>query len=138
MSREIVPAEQIALRIEHFRGEKVLLDFDLATLYGVATKALNQAVKRNTGRFPYDFMFQLTTEEVLIFRSQNVTSSVHGSANQEAMKNRSQIVTGSLKHRELRSRPYPFTEQGVAMLSSVLNSERAVKVNIAIMRAFVR
>jgi hypothetical protein len=136
MSKEIVPAEQIALRIQHFRGEKVLLDFDLATLYGVATKALNQAVKRNTERFPDDFMFQ--TEEVLIFRSQNVTSSVHGSANQEAMKNRSQIVTGSLKHRELRSRPYAFTEQGVAMLSSVLNSERAVKVNIAIMRAFVR
>src|SRR5437773_12054040 len=102
MSREIVPAEQIALRIQHFRGEKVLLDFDVATLYGVATKALNQAVKRNTERCPDDFMFQLTTEEVLIFRSQNVTSSVHGSANQEAMKNRSQILAGSLKHREQR------------------------------------
>src|SRR6266550_3544458 len=118
MSREIVPAEQIALRIQHFRGERVLLDFDLATLYGVATKALNQAVKRNRERFPDDFMFQLTTEEVLILRSQ--------------------IVTGSLRHREQRSRPYAFTEQGVAMLSSVLNSERAVKVNIAIMRAFVK
>ena len=138
MSREIVPAEQIALRIQHFRGERVLLDFDLATLYGVATKALNQAVKRNRERFPDDFMFQLTTEEVLILRSQNVTSNLQATGNQEAMKNRSQIVTGSLRHREQRSRPYAFTEQGVAMLSSVLNSERAVKVNIAIMRAFVK
>ena len=75
MAEEIIPAEQIALRIRHLRGEKVLLDFDLAKLYGVATKALNQAIKRNRERFPDDFMFQLTTEEVLLLRSQTVTSS---------------------------------------------------------------
>jgi ORF6N domain len=138
MSKEIVPAEQIALRIRHFRGEKVLLDFDLAKLYGVATRALNQAVKRNRERFPDDFMFQLTTEEALVLRSQTVTSSLKGTGNQEIMKNRSQTVTGSKQHGGPRYRPYAFTEQGIAMLSSVLNSKRAVKVNIAIMRAFVK
>ena len=138
MSREIVPAEQIALRIRHFRGEKVLLDFDLAKLYGVATKALNQAVRRNRERFPDDFMFQLTTEEVLVLRSQTVTSSSKGSRSQAIMKDWSQVVTSSKQHGGLRYRPYAFTEQGIAMLSSVLNSKRAVKVNIAIMRAFVK
>lgn len=137
MSKEIIPAEQIARQIFYFRGEKVLLDFDLATLYGVATKALNQAVKRNRERFPDDFMFQLTTEEVLVLRSQNVTSSLQGTGNQETMKSWSRMVTGS-KHGGTRYRPYAFTEQGIAMLSSVLKSKRAVKVNIAIMRAFVR
>jgi ORF6N domain-containing protein len=138
MSKEIIPAEQIALQIRHFRGEKVLLDFDLALLYGVATKALNQAVKRNRDRFPNDFMFQLTAEEVLNLRSQTVTSSSQSTTNQQIMKYRSQIVTSSKKHGGARYRPYAFTEQGIAMLSSVLNSERAVKVNIAIMRAFVK
>jgi hypothetical protein len=138
MSKEIIPAEQIALQIRHFHGEKVLLDFDLALLYGVTTKALNQAVKRNRDRFPNDFMFQLTAEEVLILRSQTVTSSPQGTTNQQIMKHRSQIVTSSKKHGGARYRPYAFTEQGIAMLSSVLNSERAVKVNIAIMRAFVK
>src|SRR5919198_996059 len=75
MSKEIIPAQQIALLIRQFRGEKVLLNFDLAMRYGVATKALNQAVKRNRERFPVDFMFQLATEEVRILRSQTVTSS---------------------------------------------------------------
>jgi ORF6N domain len=138
MSKEIVPAEQIPLRIRHFRGEKVLLDFDLATLYGVATKALNQAVKRNRERFPDDFMFQLTTEEVLSLRSQTVTSSLQDTEKQKIMKNWSQIVTSSPKHRGTKYRPYAFTEEGIAMLSSVLKSKRAVKVNIAIMRAFVK
>lgn len=138
MSKEIIPAEQIALQIRHFRGEKVLLDFDLALLYGVATKALNQAVKRNRDRFPDDFMFQLTTDEILVLRSQTVTSSPQDTTNQQIMKHGSQIVTSSKKHGGARYRPYAFTEQGIAMLSSVLNSERAVKVNIAIMRAFVK
>ena len=97
----------------------MLLDADLANLYAVSTKALNQAVKRNLSRFPDDFMFRLTSEE---------TKEL----------NRSQIVTGSQKHRDPRFPPFAFTEQGVAMLSSVLRSERAVQVNIAIMRAFVR
>jgi len=138
MSKQIIPAEQIALQIRRFRGEKVLLDFDLAKLYGVATKALNQAVKRNRERFPDDFMFQLTTEELSVLRSQTVTSTQKDAGNQEVTKNRSQIVTDSKQHGGPRYRPYAFTEQGIAMLSSVLNSKRAVKVNIAIMRAFVK
>jgi hypothetical protein len=101
------------------RGEKVMLDRDLARLYEVSTAALNQAVRRNRERFPEDFMFQLTSSEV-------------------AQLNRSQIVIGSEKHRNPQSRPYAFTEQGVAMLSSVLRSKRAVAVNIEIMRAFVK
>jgi hypothetical protein len=138
MSKEIIPAEQIALRIRHFRAEKVLLDFDLATLYGVATKALNQAVKRNRERFPDDFMFQLTADEVVRLRSQTLTSSLQDTENHKIMKNWSQIVTSSRKHRGTKYRPYAFTEEGIAMLSSVLKSKRAVKVNIAIMRAFVK
>jgi len=96
-----------------------MLDADLAMLYDVPTKALNQAVKRNLKRFPADFMFQLSREEV------------------ETL-NRSQFVTGSKKHRDPRYPPYAFTEHGVAMLSSVLNSDRAIEVNILIMRAFGR
>jgi hypothetical protein len=138
MNREIVTVEQIARRICYVRGEKVLLDVDLAALYGVATKVLNQALRRNRGRFPDDFMFQLTPEEALKLRSQIVTSRSQGTEDQPAGKNSSQIVTGSKRHGGRRYRPYVFTEQGVAMLSSVLNSGRAVRVNIAIMRAFVR
>jgi ORF6N domain len=100
------------------RGHKVLLDEELAALYGVTTGALVQAVKRNIGRFPPDFMFQLTTTERNVLRSQSV------------------IPTPSRGGR--RYMPYVFTEQGVAMLSSVLGSERAIAVNIEIMRAFVR
>lgn len=120
MSKKIIPTARIAQSIYQLRGQKVLLDFDLAALYGVATKVLNQAMKRNRKRFPNDFMFQLSTSE---------TSS---------LRNWSQFVTSSRKHRGESYRPYAFTEQGVAMLSSVLNSERAVEMNIAIMRAFVR
>jgi hypothetical protein len=96
-----------------------MLDFDLAELYGVPTKALNQAVTRNAQRFPEDFMFRLSREEA------------------EAM-NQSQIVTGSQKHRDPRFRPRAFTQEGIAMLSGVLRSKRAVEINVAIMRAFVR
>jgi hypothetical protein len=138
MSKEIIPAARIAQSIYLLRGQKVMLDFDLAALYGVATKVLNQAVKRNRERFPDDFMFRLTAEERSNLRSQIVTSSRQILDNQRIPSNRSQFVTGSFKHRERKSRPYAFTEQGVAMLSSVLNSARAVKVNIAIMRAFVK
>jgi len=108
--------ENLAKLVFLIRGEKVLLDADLADLYGVATKVLNQAVKRNLDRFPEDFMFQLTPEEWGDMRSQIVTSS----------------------RRKLSAVPYAFTEQGVAMLSSVLRSQRAVEVNIAIMRTFVQ
>jgi hypothetical protein len=106
----------IETHIFMIRGQKVMVDSDLADLYRVATKVFNQAVRRNLKRFPKDFMFRVTAKEMKILRSQIVTSSWGGR----------------------RTLPYAFTEQGVAMLSSVLNSERAVQVNIAIMRAFVK
>lgn len=107
--------EEIRNRIYEVRGRQVMLDKDLAELYGVETKVLNQAVKRNSKRFPDDFMFQLKNEEWEILRSQFVTSSWGG----------------------IRYLPYAFTEQGVAMLSSVLRSDTAIEVNIRIMRTFV-
>jgi hypothetical protein len=128
-----VSHDQIEHAVLVIRGENVLLDNDLARFYGVSTKALNQAVSRNRERFPDDFMFQLTIEEFENWRSQFVISKQG-----IPRSNRSQIVTGSQKHRDPRFRPYAFTEQGVAMLSSVLRSQRAVQVNIEIMRAFVR
>ncbi len=123
-------------RIHVIRGRKVMLDADLAALYGVSTKAFNQAVKRNPSRFPSDFMFQLSWEEMKNLRSQIVTSSLERIEYQHDTNMRSQIVTTS--YRRKSHLPYAFTEQGVAMLSSVLRSERAIEVNIAIMRAFVR
>jgi len=115
-----VPIEVIERRIFLVRGQKVMLDTDLATLYQVPTFRLNEAVKRNHERFPGDFMFQLTPEE-----TQSLTS-------QTAMSKASTGRGGR------RTRPYAFTEHGVAMLSSVLNSERAVQMNILIIRAFVK
>ena len=129
-SKLLIPAERIERAILVIRGQRVLLDRDLAALYGVSTKRLNEQVKRNLARFPDDFMFQLTAEELANWRSQIATGS---DGTQEV---RSQSATAS--KRNTRFRPYAFTEQGVAMLSSVLNSDRAVEVNIAIMRAFVR
>jgi hypothetical protein len=139
MAHEIIPVEQVARRILYFRGEKVLLDFDLAVLYGVGVKVLNQAVKRNRERFPDDFMFQLTGEETQLLRSQLSKSGKRQVAeNGGPGANWSQIVTSSQKYRGTKYRPYAFTEEGVAMLSSVLKSKRALRVNIAIMRAFVK
>lgn len=115
MSQIVMPIERIVEKIYFIREQKMMLDQDLAELYGVETKHIVQAVKRNKERFPDDFMFQLNIEEFRNLRSQNVTSSWGGR----------------------RYAPFAFTEQGVAMLSSVLKSEQAVKVNIAIMRAFV-
>ena len=115
--KSIIAIERIERSILFVRGQKVLLDSDLADLYGVETRSLIQAVKRNIDRFPSDFMFQLTPEEYDSLRSQIVISKGKGGR---------------------RYLPYAFTEQGVAMLSSVLNSHRAVEVNIAIMRAFVQ
>jgi phage regulator Rha-like protein len=108
-----------------------MLDFDLAALYEVETKALNQAVKRNIKRFPKDFMFRLSLTEWLDIRSQSVTAS------ESLVSLRSQNVTTSQNKRNINVTPYAFTEQGVAMLSGILNSERAINMNIAIMRAFV-
>jgi len=123
--------QTIQTKIYELRGQKVMLDFDLAELYEVETKALNQAVKRNLKRFPGDFMFRLTAIEWETMRSQIVTASKGGKAM------RSQIVIASQKKRNVSATPYAFTEQGLAMLSGVLNSDKAINVNIAIMRAFV-
>ena len=129
----IVPKpENLASMVLAVRGEKVLLDTDLAELYGVEARALNQAVARNRNRFPDDFMFQLTAEEWERLRSQTVIASGTQGGNS------SQTVMTTRKHRGIAYRPYAFTEQGVAMLSSVLRSQRAVEVNIAIMRTFVQ
>jgi hypothetical protein len=114
----IVPQERILGKIIFLRGQKVILDEDIAELYNVKTKILNQAVKRNIKRFPKDFMFQLTQQEFTNLKSQFVTSSFKSYGGR-------------------RKLPFAFTEQGVAMLSSVLKSERAVQLNIAIIRAFV-
>jgi len=117
-SRNPAHLDHIGHRIFLIRGQRVMLDEDLAALYGVETKALNQAVRRNIDRFPPDFMFQLETDESTALRSQIVT-----------------LKTGRGEHRKYP--PHAFTEQGVAMLSSVLRSKRAVLVNIQIMRTFV-
>jgi hypothetical protein len=116
MNQLSIPAERIECAIVVIRGQKVMLDDDLAALYEVPTRRLNEQVKRNRSRFPDDFMFQLTKEEWDALRSQIATSKRGGR----------------------RYPPFAFTEQGVAMLSTVLNSERAVHVNVEIMRAFVR
>jgi phage regulator Rha-like protein len=132
----LVP-EQVDRSILVIRGHRVLLDAQLAAFYGVPTKALMQAVKRNAARFPDDFMFQLTGEEWDALRSQNAISNLRS---QPVTSNlRSQSVT--LKSNERGGRryaPYAFTEQGVAMLSGLLRSDRAIDINIQIMRAFVR
>ena len=117
MNDKGIAVEVVATNILVVRGRKVMMDYDLAKMYGVATKVLNQAVKRNMERFPVDFMFQLSREETEASRSQIVTLK---------------------QGKNVKYLPYAFTEQGVAMLSTVLNSERAIQVNIAIMRAFVR
>jgi len=118
-AKDLIPAEVIERRIFLIRSHKVMLDGDLAELYGVTTFNLNKAVKRNRGRFPSDFMFQLSPHEAMALRFQIGMSKPSGSGGRRYL-------------------PYAFTEQGVAMLSSVLRSKRAVQVNIAIMRTFVR
>ena len=120
-NRSLAVVEQVQRRILFLRGHKVLLDTDLAKLYGVPTKRLNEQVRRNVKRFPPDFMFQLAEKDAEALRSQFATSK-----------------TGKAGRGGRRYAPFAFTEQGVAMLSSVLNSERSIQVNIFIMRAFVR
>lgn len=126
--------QTIQNKIYEIRGQRVMLDFDLAAMYGVETRLLNQAVKRNIERFPEDFMFQLTKGELEILKSQIVTSNV--ADNQDDSNWTSQIVTSNFIKMGLRKPPYAFTENGVAMLSSVLRSPLAIQVNIGIMRAF--
>lgn len=114
--------------ILNIRGQKVILDADLARIYGVATKVLNQAVKRNTERFPADFLFRLTPQE-----SEDVWSQIA-----IASTNRSQTVTGSQKHRDPRFLPNAFTEHGAIMVATVLNSPQAVRMSVFVVRAFVK
>jgi hypothetical protein len=129
--------ENLAQLVFLVRGEKVLLDADLAMLYGVETGALNRAVKRNMERFPADFMLQLTPEEWEDLKCQiGISSPPAAGKAQKLGAIRSQVAAGA--HGGRRAIPYAFTEQGVAMLSSVLRSQRAVEVNIAIMRTFVQ
>ena len=130
-----VPAVHVERAILLLRGHRVLLDSDLAALYGVATRALVQAVRRNLERFPADFMFQLTMEEARRSRSQSVilNAEPHEITTFQARVSGPQARGGNIKYA-----PFAFTEQGVAMLSTVLRSPRAVQVNIEIMRAFVR
>jgi len=123
MNKKEIAVEVVATKILIARSRKVILDRDLAEMYGVATKVLNQAVKRNARRFPIDFMFQLSWEEAETLRSQFVTLN---------------IITTDKRGKHIKYLPYAFTEQGVAMLSGILHSKRAIQVNIAIMRAFVR
>ena len=145
----ILKPENMARLVFFIRSEKVMLDSDLATLYGVEARALNQAVARNRKRFPSDFMFQLSSREYESLRSQTVISKEGGTTDDSSQtvmsesgcrdkRLKSQIVTSKKGRGGRRYRPYAFTEQGVAMLSSVLRSERAVEVNIAIMRTFVQ
>lgn len=113
------PAVSIDGVIHTIRGERVILDADLAAIYGVTTKALNQAVKRNREKFPPDFIMEVTRPEYVAM-------------------NRSQIVTGSQKHRDLRSKPYAFTEHGALMAANILNSPQAVQMSVFVIRAFIR
>jgi hypothetical protein len=142
MTNELVPYERIENKIYLIRGQKVMIDMDLADLYGVETKYLNRQVKRNTERFPEDFMFQLTIEEAEASRCQIGTLNDQDEGNDLKCQNgtsnlRSQIAT--LKRGEnIKYLPFAFTEHGILMLSSVLNSPRAIDVNIQIMRTFLK
>ena len=129
VSISLIP-DQLAPLVIRLRRENVILDSDIAELYGVPVSRLNEAVKRNIERFPADFMFQLTADEMENLRSQLVTS--------KSTPNLKSPIAISSSHGGRRTLPYAFTEQGVAMLSSVLRSQRAVEVNIAIMRTFVQ
>jgi hypothetical protein len=132
----VLKPENVAQLVFFIRGEKVMFDADLAMLYGVEVRGLNQAVARNRKRFPADFAFQLTDDELAALRSQFVISK--SPTSQASSRLRSQIVISNTGRGGRRYLPYAITEQGVAMLSSVLRSTRAVEVNIAIMRNFVQ
>jgi len=121
----------IQQKIFEVRGQNVMLDFDLAELYGVETKRLNEQVKRNIDRFPSDFMFRLTKKEWSFMRSQIATAS------ETAKVKRSQIATASQKKRNINITPFAFTEHGVTMLANVLKSKKAIKMSIAVVRAFI-
>ena len=135
MRKKKAPTESAEPRIVTVRGQRVILDADLAEMYGVATKVLNQAVKRNAARFPSDFAFQCTAEEADL-KSQFVTSSGPAGGEVSLAQNRSQTVTSS--HGGRRKLPWAFTEHGALMAANILRSERAVQMSVFVVRAFVR
>jgi hypothetical protein len=135
-STAIVPADQVERRIYLIRGHRVILSSDLADLYGVEVRTLNQAVSRNRERFPDDFMFQLTGSEYRQLMSPHV--SPNKATESPFLRSQSVILKPDLRGRHSKYRPYAFTEQGVAMLSAVLRSPTAIRVSIEIVRAFVR
>jgi hypothetical protein len=128
--KALIPVEVIEQRILLIRGQRVMLDADLAGLYGTTTKRLNEQVKRNRGRFPEDFMFQLTAKEWADLTSQIAMSNTQS--------NRSQIATGSQRHRDPRFTPYAFTEHGALMAANILRSKRAIQMSVFVVRAFIR
>ncbi len=132
------PKKPIESLILTMRGQKAILDADLAELYGVPTKAFNQAVKRNADRFPPDFMFQLTAREWSNLRSQIATSSLEVLQSETVVPNWSQIVTSSRRHRGAAYRPIAFTEHGAIMAATILNSPEAVAMSIFVVRAFMQ
>ena len=133
-----LPDEKIIKKIYVIREQKVMLDFDLADLYEVETRRLNEQVKRNIDRFPEDFMFRLTSKEWQNMRSQFVISSSQNTHSQSIVTMMSQNATSSQSKRQLRLLPYAFTEHGVTMLATILKSERAIKMSIAVVRAFIQ
>ena len=132
MKKEIIAytTDDITTLIVTVRGKRVILDRDLAGLYGTTTKRLNEQVKRNRNRFPDDFMFQLTAKEWADLTSQIAMSN--------AQSNRSQFATGSQRHRDPRFTPYAFTEHGALMAANILRSERAIQMSVFVVRAFIR
>ena len=139
MSRNTTPSGGPTLPPIHtVRGRRIVLDSDLAALYGVPTRRLNEAVKRNLNRFPEEFRFQLTKEENGNLKSQTVISNLQPTDPQLLTPNRSQFATGSSRHRDPRFLPFAFTEHGALMAATVLNSPRAVEMSLFIVRAFVR
>ena len=131
----IGPVEPVIVTV---RKQKVILDVDLARVYGVPTKRLNEQVRRNADRFPADFAFQLTLQEVTHLKSQIATSSLQRTDNEGVAANWSQFATSSSKHRGATYRPFAFTERGAIMAATVLNSPQAVKMSLFVVRAFVK
>jgi ORF6N domain len=132
------PKKPIDSLILNLRGQKVILDADLAELYGVATKVFNQAIKRNAERFPDDFCFQLTAKEWAVLKSQIVTSKPEDAYGERVAPNWSQFVTSSKRHRGAAYRPLAFTEHGAIMAATVLNSADAVSMSLYVVRAFIQ
>jgi hypothetical protein len=129
-NNQLISQEDIEAQVIEIRGQKVILDSDLARIYDVATKRLNEQVKRNADRFPADFAFKLDPEEAAISKSRKAASIDSG--------NRSQFATGSQRHRDPRYLPWAFTEHGAIMAATVLNSPRAVQMSVFVVRAFVK